>query len=135
MFYKGLGRTCKLEIPAASFTAIVAGFEIYPWLSSELIFFQMSYPMAGSGQVPMEELLSKLIAMENRHNYSENGDVVTTGHISTPLQQPAFSKRCKVGRVMETEMPSWYLSLKYYGSCTGHDQQVGRAVLFPWLLP
>lgn len=55
MSYKGLS---KLEIPATNFTAIVGGFEIYPWLPSEMIFFRMSYPMAGSGQVLMEELLS-----------------------------------------------------------------------------
>jgi len=58
MSCKGLNRTYKLEIPATNFIAIVGGFEIYPWLPNEMIFFQMSYPMAGSGQVPMEELLS-----------------------------------------------------------------------------
>lgn len=40
------------------FAAMVGGFEIYPWLSREIIFFQMSYPMAGSGQFAVEDLFS-----------------------------------------------------------------------------
>lgn len=38
---------------------MVGGFEIYPWLPCEIIFLQTSYPMAGSEQVPMKELLSR----------------------------------------------------------------------------
>lgn len=56
--YTGFIRTCKLEIPVNNFAAMVRGFEIYPWLFRELIFLQMSYPMAGSGQVPMQDLFS-----------------------------------------------------------------------------
>lgn len=44
MSYKGLSRTCKLEILATNFTAIVGGFEIYPWLPSEMIFFPWAIP-------------------------------------------------------------------------------------------
>lgn len=56
--YKGFIRTCKLEIPVTNFIAVVGGFEIYPWLSREMICFQMIYPMAGRGQVPMQDLFS-----------------------------------------------------------------------------
>lgn len=37
---------------------MVGGFEIYPWLFREMIFLQMNYPMAGGGQVPMQDLSS-----------------------------------------------------------------------------
>lgn len=82
-----------------------------------------------------EGITLKIIAGENHHSCSENEHMVTSGRICTPLQKLPLSKMCKVGRAMETKVPSWYSCLKYWGSSAGLDQQVDSAFNFLSFLP